>query len=169
MVSLTMTFAGLTSAVIVRREAEDWMSVRLPSAFYWSALVIVLSSLTIHISKKYAEKKEVSATNVYLLITLFLGILFFVLQFIGFGQLIDEGVYFTGENSNIAGSFIYIITILHLAHLVAGIISLLFMIINNLRGVYRDKGILGMSLGNIFWHFLGVLWLYLVSFFYFVI
>jgi cytochrome c oxidase subunit 3 len=50
---------------------------------------------------------------------------------------------------------------------VAGLISLVVVIVNQLRGKYSPQDYLGMSLGETFWHFLDILWVYLVVFFYF--
>ncbi len=58
MISMTMTFAGLTSAYIVSSQRPDWnIEFNFPSLFYWSTIIIILSSLTFWVSKKNAKKR----------------------------------------------------------------------------------------------------------------
>jgi cytochrome c oxidase subunit 3 len=73
-------------------------------------------------------------------------------------------VYFTGPGSNAAGSFFYVITLAHLLHVVAGLIVLMVMLRKAIQLKYTSQDHLGLDLGMMFWHFLGVLWLYLFLF-----
>jgi cytochrome c oxidase subunit 3 len=102
-----------------------------------------------------------------LLATLALGVLFVVLQFAGFRQIIDMGYYFTGPASNITTTFLYVVTVVHLAHLAGGIISLLVVIYNHFKQKYNATQTLGIELGAMYWHFLDLLWVYLFLFLYF--
>ena len=168
MVSMTMMFAGLTSAFIVSKSRVDWLKdFQMPSAFFWSTLVIMISSVTFHLAKKAIQKGNQSATTSYLLITLALGILFVVLQFVGFGQVVAEGYYFTGSESTITTTFLYVVAIVHLMHLAGGLISLLIIIYNHFKQKYNSTQTLGIELGAMYWHFLDFLWLYLFLFLYF--
>ena len=165
MISMTMTFAGLTSAYVVSSQRPDWMiEFDFPSLFYWSTLVIILSSLTFWISKKMLIKGELQKVNLMLLSTLILAVIFIVLQLNGFKQIINQGYYFTGPESSISTSFIYILVVLHLAHLLSGIIVLVVVLVNSLKGKYYNNKTLGFELAEMFWHFLGFLWLFLFSF-----
>jgi cytochrome c oxidase subunit 3 len=101
-------------------------------------------------------------------LTLILGIGFVFFQFQGFNQLIDAGLYFTGEESNVATSFLYVITMAHMVHIFGGIIALVVVLINHLRGKYTADNKLGLELGLIFWHFVDLLWIYLVMFFIYI-
>ncbi len=167
--SLFMAFAGWTSAYIVSSSREDWAAeLELPSMFYFSTAVIIVSSLTYILAKKEIRKDQIKACGYWLLITLALGLVFIVLQFNGFSQLIAEGHYFTGPSSTIKSSYIFLIAAVHIAHVVAGIISLLVVLYNNFNKKYSSKNHLGLSLGATFWHFLGLLWIYLVLFMTFV-
>ena len=168
MVSMTMMFAGLTSAFIVSKSRVDWLKdFQMPSAFFWSTLVIMISSVAFHLAKKAIQKGNQSATTSYLLITLALGILFVVLQFVGFGQVVVEGYYFTGSESTITTTFLYVVAIVHLMHLAGGLISLLIIIYNHFKQKYNSTQTLGIELGAMYWHFLDFLWLYLFLFLYF--
>src|SRR5690606_21362314 len=102
MISMTMLFAGLTSAFVVSKARADWLKdFEIPSAFIISTIVILVCSVTIHLAKKAIQKDNRSATTAYLLLTLGLGIAFVILQFAGFGQVINSGYFFTGSYSNI--------------------------------------------------------------------
>lgn len=166
--SMTMMFAGITSAFVVSKSREDWMKeFQMPSAFYLSTLAIILCSVTFHLAKKAIQKDDRKATSGFLLLTLGLGIAFVFLQFKGFGQLIDQGYYFTGPESNIATTFLYVIAVVHLAHLAGGIISLLIIIYNHFKQKYNSSQTLGIELGAMYWHFLDLLWICLFFFLYF--
>ena len=149
LLSITMTFAGLTSAYIVSKGRPDWtMDFNLPSEFFYSTFIILLSSLTLFVSKrKLNSGKSINSVFNWTLTTFILGIVFIVLQFI-------------------KTSFIYVLSFLHIVHLVAGLIVLIILMFNIKKGKYVDNN-LGFNLGSNFWHFLDFLWLYLFSFFYF--
>ncbi|MGV3460343.1 MAG: cytochrome c oxidase subunit 3 [Flavobacterium sp.] len=168
MVSMFMMFAGLTSAYVVSTTRRDWLNdFKLPNAFIISTVVMVLSSVTFHLAKIAMKKGSRSNTSAFLLVTLALGIAFVIAQFYGFGQVIESGFYFTGPESTVTTSFLYIVTIMHLAHLFAGIIVLLVVIYNHFKQKYTPTQTLGIELGAMFWHFLDILWVYLFLFFYF--
>lgn len=168
MVSMTMMFAGLTSAYVVSQSRADWLKdFQLPSAFYFSTLAILGCSVTFHLAKKAIQKDNQSKTTSLLLATLVLGILFVVLQFVGFGQIVENGYYFTGSASSITTTFLYIVVIVHLLHLAGGMISLLIIIYNHFKQKYNSGQTLGIELGAMYWHFLDFLWVYLFLFLYF--
>lgn len=168
MMSMTMMFAGISSAFVVSKSREDWMKdFQLPSAFFFSTLAIILSSVTFHLAKKAIQKDNRSATTSFLWLTLGLGAAFVFFQFKGFGQLIEQNYYFTGPESNIATTFLYVIAVVHLAHLAGGIISLLVIIYNHFKQKYNSGQTLGIELGAMYWHFLDFLWICLFFFLYF--
>jgi cytochrome c oxidase subunit 3 len=169
LISLGMSFAGLTSAYIVSKERPDWLSdFEIPQAFYISLAVIIISSITI----QFAKRKIIDGKNGLgmglLLITLILGVIFIILQFKGFNQIIANGYYFTGSESTITTSFLYLVVLLHLTHVIAGIISILVVIYNHYKQKYYLGNSLGLELAVTFWHFVDILWIYLFLFFYFV-
>ena len=168
MMSMTMMFAGLTSAFVVSKSREDWMKdFHMPIAFFFSTVTIILCSVTFHLAKKAIQKDNKKATTNYLLLTLALGVLFVILQFIGFNQIVQSGYYFTGAESNITTTFLYVVTVVHLAHLFGGLISLLIIIYNHFKQKYNASQTLGIELGAMYWHFLDFLWVYLFLFLYF--
>lgn len=167
-ISLSMMFAGLTSAYIVSSERRDWLrDFELPQAFYISTFIIILSSLTMLVAKQAVKTSKKSLATIMLLLTLGLGIAFVVYQFIGFDQIIANGYFFTGSESTVTTSFIYAFVISHIVHVAAGLIVLLVVIVQQLRGKYTKDQMLGLSLGATFWHFVDILWVYLFLFFIF--
>jgi len=169
MLSMFMMFAGLTSAYIVSASRKDWMhEMVLPSAFTFSTIVMVMSSITIHFAKLAIKRDDRKNTTLFLLGTLVLGITFVFFQFKGFSQIVDMGFFFTGSESTITTTFLYMLVILHMVHLFAGIISLLIIIYNHFKQKYNASQTIGIELGAMFWHFLDLLWVFLFLFLYFV-
>jgi cytochrome c oxidase subunit III len=167
-ISMVMMFAGLTSAYVVSKSRPDWVNnLEMPSAFIWSTLVIVLSSLGMIMAKRAIDKNDRKQASIGLLAALFLGLGFIYLQFQGFSELISSGFYFTGSESNVTTSFIYVVVLSHLAHLAGGIIVLLVLIYNHFKQRYYPGQTLGLELGATYWHFVDVLWIYLFLFLYF--
>ncbi|WP_428741530.1 cytochrome c oxidase subunit 3 [Tenacibaculum sp.] len=168
MISMVMFFAGLTSAYVVSMNREDWITFDLPQAFYVSTVLIVLSSVALFFSQKLLKKDNLQGSFILLLLTLVLGLGFVLYQYIGFNELKDAGLYFTGPESTVSTSFIIGITFMHVLHLLAGVIVLLVVIYNHFKKKYSSADMLGFELGAIFWHFVDVLWIYLFFFFYFI-
>jgi cytochrome c oxidase subunit 3 len=168
MISMTMFFAGLTSAYVVSRKREDCVSFDLPVAFYVSTVLIVLSSIALIISQRLLKKGNLNMSFILLLCTLSLGVGFVYCQYDGFNHLKSIGLFFTGPNSTVSTSFIIGITFMHVLHLIAGVLVLLVVIYNHFKSKYNPSETLGFELGAIFWHFVGVLWIYLFFFFYFI-
>ena len=167
-VSLIMSFAGLTSAFIVSSSREDWLTnFELPQAFIISTILILLSSVTFYLSKKALKKDNRSLSGIFLWLTLGLGVAFVFSQIRGFDEIMASGYYFTGASSNITMSYIYVIAALHIAHVVAGLISLIVVIYNHYKQKYKSDDMLGFELASTFWHFVDVLWLLLFFFLYF--
>ncbi|MHC5200710.1 cytochrome c oxidase subunit 3 [Myroides sp. LJL119] len=164
--SIAMVFAGLTSAYVVSESRPDWLeNFVLPSAFLYSTIVILISSLTFHMAYRAVLVNQQTKATVYLLSTLILGFLFVFLQFEGFGEIISEGYFFTGSESSVTTSFLYVIVIVHIAHLVGGMIALMVVIYNHFKQKYNAQQHIGIELCGWFWHFLGLLWIYLFLFF----
>ncbi len=164
-ISLLMGFAGWTSAYIISSRREDWITeINLPSSFYISTAVLILSSITYVIAKKCIKKNQSKNGTILLFTTLALGIIFIVLQFNGFSEMVAQGYYFTGPTSSVKMSYVFLIAMVHIVHVVAGIISLLVVLYNQIRGKYNADNMLGVILGANFWHFLDLLWVYLVLF-----
>ncbi|MFK5983001.1 MAG: cytochrome c oxidase subunit 3 [Flavobacteriaceae bacterium] len=169
MISLTMSFAGLTSAYVVSSEREDWLTdFEIPQAFFISLVVIILSSVTFYFAKRNVIAQESKKGMMFLVLTFILGITFIIFQFKGFSEIITNGYFFTGSESTITTSFIYLVVLLHLTHIIAALISVLVVIYNHYKQKYTPGNTVGIEIAATFWHFVDVLWIYLFLFFYFV-
>jgi len=161
MVSMVMMFAGLTSGYIVRQAESNWQVFELPSIFYVSTALLLLSSISIQFAFMGVKKNNFPQLRIGLLVTLGLGLGFAFTQFMSWSALVQNGIFFTGNPS---GSFLYVLTGLHLAHLVGGIIFLMYVSTRSIQGKYTSGNYLPVELCTIFWHFLDGLWLYLFIF-----
>ncbi|MEK9751098.1 MAG: cytochrome c oxidase subunit 3 [Flavobacteriaceae bacterium] len=169
LISLVMGFAGWTSAYIVSSKRKDWIAeIDLPFSFWISTAVILVSSVTFYIARRRLRQENYKSAIGLLGLTALLGIVFVYLQFAGFSAMIANGYYFTGPTSSIKISYIFLIAFVHLIHLFAGLIVLAVVSYKTLKQRYVPSNSLGFELGETFWHFLGLLWLYLVLFMHFV-
>lgn len=168
-ISLAMSFAGITSAYVVSKERPDWIGeFEMPQAFYVSLVLILISSVTIHLAKRAIKRENHQKGMIFLISTLLLGFAFVFFQFKGFSEIISEGYYFTGPTSSITTSFVYLMVLLHVAHVVGGVVSLIVVIYNHFKQKYKNGKTLGVELAATFWHFIDVVWIYLFLFLYFV-
>ena len=161
--SIVMFFGGLTSAYIVRKAEGNWLEFEMPIWFTFSTIAVIASSMSLWFALQNIKKGE-SATN-FLITTLSIGILFTLSQIQGWEDLVAKGVYLTGEGSNPSGSFIYVITLAHLMHLIGGLIALSITTIKSKLNKYSKENYIGIELISTYWHFIGLLWLYLFLFF----
>jgi len=168
--SLIMSFAGWTSAFIVSSTRPDWIqNFTMPKAFIISVFVIVASSITMIVAKQALKKSNRTLASVMLLATFLLGIFFIINQFNGFAEIIHQGYNFTGPTSNVTMSYIYLIAVVHIAHVVVGLICLFVVIYNHFKQKYTATNMLGLELAATFWHFVDILWVYLFLFLYFMV
>lgn len=168
-ISLVMSFAAWTSAFIVSSSRPDWMKdFQLPNSFVISTIFIVISSLSFVLAKRALKNENTKLTSIWLLVTLILGVLFIFNQFVGFQEIINQGYNFTGPTSNVTMSYIYLIAMVHILHVVAGLVALLVVIYNHFKQKYTSDNMLGFELASTFWHFIDILWVYLFLFLYFV-
>lgn len=160
--SIIMFFAGLTSAYVVRKPQGNWVEFLLPDWFLYSTIIILLSSVILILAKTRIKHQNIASNLI--LVTFFLGIIFSYFQFRGWQLLTNQGVFLTGEGSNVSGSFLYVITLAHLIHLIGGLIAILITAIKTRKGKYSPEDCLGFDLTSIYWHFVGLLWIYLFIF-----
>ena len=111
LLSITMTFGGLTSAYVVSKGRPDWLvDFTLPISFTYSTILLVISSVTIHCAKLFLTKPNGKSKSLnFLWATFVLGIAFLFFQFNGFNDFIKQGYYFAGAQSNVTTSFIYVL------------------------------------------------------------
>lgn len=159
--SVMMLFAALTSAYIVRQAEGNWLFFDLPQIFYLSTVVILLSSVTMQWAYFATKKDNIETVRLMVILTLILGVVFLVSQWMGWKEMVAESVYLVGNPS---GSFIYIITGLHGAHIVSALVYVVFILVAVFRMEIHSKSVVRMEMCATYWHFLGGLWLYLFVF-----
>ncbi len=165
--SMIMMFTGLTSAYIVSMgRAAAWLEFDLPASFWFSTAVILSSSYTMHLAKSSLKNQDGQQVRRWMNITLILGVVFGILQFFGWQELVSNRIFFAGKQSNAAGSYVYVITGLHLLHLAGGLIYLSVARKRVIKNV--NTAALSVKLCSTYWHFLDVLWLYLFFFLLFI-
>jgi cytochrome c oxidase subunit 3 len=163
-VSMIMFFSAFTSAYIVRKSAGNWMSFPLPLEFYISTIIILLSSVCFYISKKAYVEANNSLFKVLFYIGFILGLVFILLQYLGWQSLHKMDI---SISTNQSSSFFYLITYAHLLHVVGGIAALVVTMVGIIRGRFdypSDKRTLKLELVYTFWHFVDLLWIYLLVF-----
>src|SRR6516225_2749044 len=122
--SIIMMFAGLTSAYIVKRDQPGWTRFEMPRIFWYSTTIILLSSLTMQMALRSFRERRMKHYKQLITITTVLGIVFVILQWLGFSELWNGGITFEGSG---AGQFLYVIAGLHALHVIAGVIALIIM------------------------------------------
>lgn len=159
--SITLTFAGFTSAYLVRQGQGMWESFEMPPIFYYSTVVILLSSLTYFLGLKAFKKAQYSNYNIMMLLTLGLGIAFMVLQYMGFKELYAQNIRING---NVSNSFFFVIAGAHLLHILGGVVALIVVLIRNAVQRKEQRKPIGLEILGTYWHFIDILWLYLFIF-----
>lgn len=159
--SILMMFAGLTSAYVVKRNQANWITFEIPVLFWYSTVAIILSSVTLYLALKAIKERHMNRYRTLMSATLVLGISFIVTQVIGFSQLWNAGLTL---QSNVAYSFLYVIVGFHALHVIGGIIALIVMSVKAYSVKTRNYSVLPVELISTYWHFVDILWLYLLIF-----
>ena len=160
-VSICMLFAGLTSAYIVKKSDGAWLEFEMPDMFLYSTLVLALSSITMHWTYSKAKDNSLKAVKIGITGTAIIAITFFYMQYLGWIELVAKDVFFVGNPS---GSFVYVFSGLHLAHLIGGLVFLIVIFLDTINYKVHSKNMLTIEMCTTYWHFLGVLWIYLYLF-----
>jgi cytochrome c oxidase subunit 3 len=159
-----MFFAALSSGFIVYSGGKGHgLDVILPQAFMYSTAVLIVSSVTLFIASSAAKQLKFDKQRLFLWVTFFLGITFFLIQIYAWYVLTYKmGVYFS--NPNASRTFIYVFSGMHLLHIVAGLLLLLSTISSTYKNIPQVKNLYKMEMTSIFWHFLDIIWIYLYVF-----
>lgn len=158
---ILMMFAGLTSAYIVKRNQANWVSFELPVAFWYSTAAIAASSITLFLASRSYKSRAIPKYRRLMTATIILGVLFMALQLIGFNQLIQREITLTG---NVSFSFLYVIVGIHAVHVLGGLIALLVLFIKAFRSNVRTYNSTPLEVVSTYWHFVDILWVYLLIF-----
>lgn len=160
--SIVMMFAGLTSAFIVKSNQTGWVPVVMPKVFWASTAAMLISSITLQVALRSFKQREMRQYRLFIGVTLLLGLAFVALQWMGFQQLWAQQVTFRGAG---AGQFLYVIFGLHALHVAGGIIALLVMLIKAFAGKIKLYSAIPVEVAATYWHFVDLLWIYLLVFF----
>jgi len=163
--SIIMMIAGLTSAYIVKKNQSSWLEFDLPVVFMYSTLVIIASSVTVHLATKAFKAREMGRYRMLITVTAILGLLFMGLQILGFMDLEARNIALTGARSNSAASFLLVITGLHMLHVLGGVIALMVIFIKAYVSSVKNYSSLSIELVGTYWHFVDILWIYLFIFY----
>ena len=158
--SFCMMFAAISSAYIVKKNQGNFLVFDFPMLFTISTGIILTSSLTMHLAYKAFKEQQLSKYKSLVSLTLVLGVIFIILQLLGFKELKANHIALVGQMSNPSASFFLVIVGLHIAHIVGGLITLAVRVLKNAQ---KD------TLNNIemvatYWHFVDLLWIYLFIF-----
>jgi cytochrome c oxidase subunit 3 len=161
--AITMTFAALTSALIVRQGASlDWRHITLPSVLYLNTVLLLASSVTLEIARRRVAtfmgglRSQVANPGLWLYVTLALGLVFVAGQYVAWKQLSARGLYLA---TNPSSSFFYVLTAAHALHVLGGLGGLVHVIRKLNRRVLRRSTLVAASR---YWHFMDALWVYLL-------
>ncbi len=163
--SIVMMFAALTSAYIVKKNQGNWLAFDLPKIFWFSSVVILTSSLTIHLAIKAFKAREMGRYRTLITTTAALGVLFIVLQYLGFRDLEGHNIALVGLKSNSSASFLFVITGLHMLHVLGGVVALLVIFARAFRTHIKSYNSVPVEIVGIYWHFVDALWIYLFIFY----
>jgi cytochrome c oxidase subunit III len=159
--SILMMFAGLTSAYIVKRNQANWQTFDLPVAFWFSTVAVILSSGTMWLALKSFKERQMSRYRLLMVVTMVLGAAFIGLQIIGFQQLWYKGITL---QANVSYSFLYVIVGLHALHVIGGVVALIVMSLLAFSSKKRNYSTVPVELMSTYWHFVDILWIYLLLF-----
>ena len=172
--SLSMLFLALTVSFIYARihNGAEMPPIHLPPVFLVNTLILLGSSVTLHQAKKYYQRDQTEHYQKALLYTILLSILFLISQYFGWKSLFENNIF---VNSDQSASYLYAISILHFAHVIAGLPFLMLFLLTARRKMKEPVSVLvyfsdpekrlKLRLLTIYWHFLDALWIYLVLFF----
>jgi len=161
--SILMMFAGLTSAFIVKSNLTGWKNIEMPKVFWYSTAAILISSLTVQMAVRSFKQREMSKYRSLIGLTLVLGVVFILLQLLGFKDLWHQNIKFNGSAG--AGQFLYVIFGLHALHVIGGVIALLVMFLKAFFGKIKLYSSVPVEVMATYWHFVDILWVYLLVFF----
>lgn len=160
-----MFFGAITSAIIVRSADGVWAKFDLPNYFYISTVIVILSSLTMQLAQINAKRDEIGLVKLFTTLTFLLGVAFIGFNYMGWMALSEKGFALSND---IAGgqsaSFFHFATYVHAAHVLIGLALLTATLIQAFRFKVHRKDMLLINISTTFWHFVDLLWIYLILF-----
>ncbi|HLS88136.1 MAG TPA: hypothetical protein VK008_00710 [Sphingobacteriaceae bacterium] len=175
--SITMLFGGFTSTVLVRRLADDWSVMPIPSMVWASTAALILSSITAEVARRQLRSGRIEGALNWISVTAVGGLLFVAGQWMAWQQLLGQGIMI---QSSARSGFVYLLMAVHALHVIGGIVglTLVYRKVTRLRGAVAMAAANGggvplalaggrgaiesLSNFNTYWHFMGGLWIYLL-------
>lgn len=172
MIASSMLFAAFVSALIVHKPdaqaKSTWTQFELPVFFTWSAITAVISSVVIYLAWRSAKRDELGTNRAMIALSLLLGLVFVTFQYLGWRELVSQGLTFVNAKpEDISASYVWVITVIHALHVLGGIFLLAFALVRAFQYRIHKKEMTLMSVTHTYWHFVGLLWIYLFLFLYF--
>ncbi len=172
--SITSLFIGFSVAYLFTKGHWQWEQFRFPKVFLISTLALVGSSFTLNKALQLFQSEQSETVLKMLYYTIWLSMGFVVLQLAGWFSLNQMGIYLAGKPD---GSYLYLLTGIHAAHVLAGVL-LLYLAYRKLKKHLQDpvqeliyftdpNQKLKLELIATYWHFVDILWVYLLFFFLF--
>ncbi|MBK7881255.1 MAG: cytochrome oxidase subunit III [Saprospiraceae bacterium] len=163
MASICMLFGAFTSAYLVRKPVGNWYEFKLPVLFFYSTIAIVFSSIFLEMAYRSYKKNVVTGFQRNLSIGFLLGISFIVLQVLAWKAMVGQGLFI---DLNVSVSFLYVISGIHALHVIGGLAAFLISVLIHFTRPFAPDSmkILKLDLLRQYWHFVGILWIYLLVF-----
>ncbi len=150
------------------RESLRGLNEQMPLAFLVSTFLLVLSGYTAVKMRIHYQEENSAKLHSSLKATFVLGLLFTVFQVLGWMELADKGINFSGVPS---GSFLYVLSGIHVVHLI-GAMSFAVILLLQLRKIEQDmvRKLVWMTnpyeklrirLFTVYWQFMDAVWLIL--------
>ncbi len=158
--TVAMLFAAFTAALLVRRTGTDWTPVPLPLIVWWNTLALIASSAALEVARAQVRREDTRGAAGGLVIAGLLGALFLLGQIVAWRTLAARGVFLS---SNPHSAFFYMLSALHGAHVLGGLIALGWTLRRALAGAYTRAHHAGFNHAAIYWHFVGAVWVYLLA------
>ncbi|MDH3651792.1 MAG: cytochrome c oxidase subunit 3, partial [Saprospiraceae bacterium] len=169
---ITALFLAFSSAYIYTRVQNGTPAVQIPLIFIFNTLLLFLSSITLMKAKKYYRRDQTASYKHALLLAIVLSIVFLVGQIYGWSSLFRQQIPVSHSQ---AASYLYLISGIHFVHVLVGIPFLVLFYTSALKRMVDPVTVLlyfadpekklKLKLLTLYWHFLDVLWIYLVIFF----
>lgn len=171
-IGMIMLFAAFTSAFIVKKAQGNWFEFDLPQQFLNSLFIAVGSSITMILAYRSARKDSIKMLQLFLFLTLIGGLAFCYSQIDGWAELFSRGIVFAPspealDQGYMSGTFVILLAALHFLHVAGGIIFVFVTLIKSLLYKIHSKAMLSIDMCATYWHFVGLLWVYLYLFLYF--
>lgn len=170
--AVTMLFVAFSISYLYNRIQSGIPPVKLPVLFYINTLFLLASSYTLFLAKKAYLKDQTERYKVLIGATIISSMVFLALQFLAWQQMQSMNIFIDAANT---GSYMYLISATHFIHVIGGLPFLIVFFVNAIKKMKTPVSVLvyfsdedkkrDLQLLSIYWHYIDILWIYLVLFF----